>query len=212
MRLRLFLLPLARGMMPSARAHAPIHCSACGSRPLQRHARGLARMVDNDQGVVYPDQRGEARWKLDLSDEEYYILRQKGTERPGTGKYNKFYPEDGHFVCAGCGKPLYSAAAKFDSGCGWPAFDKIVDGAVVTQTDTSMGMRRVEIMCAGCGGHLGHVFEGEGFTPTLERHCVNSVSVKYVKEPLPDGATEAKVLPKREKTPTRKSILDDLLK
>ena len=72
-----------------------------------------------------------------------------------TGEYNKFYPKEGHFVCAACQQPLYSAAAKFDSGCGWPAFDKIVEGSVVTQTDVSMGMQRVEIMCGGCGGHLG---------------------------------------------------------
>ncbi|EOD33826.1 putative peptide methionine-R-sulfoxide reductase, partial [Emiliania huxleyi CCMP1516] len=106
-----------------------------------------------------------------LSDEEYYVLRQKGTEYPGSGKYDKFYPKAGHFVCGGCGAPLYSAAAKFDSGCGWPAFDRI--------TDTSLGMRRVEILCGSCGGHLGHVFEGETrFTRTNERHCVNSASVR----------------------------------
>jgi peptide-methionine (R)-S-oxide reductase len=130
-----------------------------------------------------------------LSPEQYNILRNKGTEYPGTGEYNKLYPKDGHFACAGCGQPLYSAASKFDSGCGWPAFDKIVTGAVVTDTDRTLGMTRVEIMCSGCGGHLGHVFEGEGFTPTNERHCVNSGSVKYVAQPLPAEAIEDKVLP-----------------
>ena len=104
---------------------------------------------------------------------------------------------------------LYSAAAKFDSGCGWPAFDKIVDGAVVTQTDRSLGMSRVEIMCAGCGGHLGHVFEGERMTPTNERHCVNSISIKYVNAPLGEGQTEKKVLPEREEV-TASSILGQL--
>lgn len=168
--------------------------------------------INNDQGVVYPIQKTKNQWLSDLSDEEYRVLRQKGTELPGSGEYNKFYPNDGHFVCVACRQPLYSAQAKFDSGCGWPAFDKIVEGAVVTQTDTSMGMRRVEIMCSGCGGHLGHVFEGEGFTPTMERHCVNSVSVKYEAGPLPEGAVETKVLQPREEEPEGKaSILQQLL-
>lgn len=85
-------------------------------------------------------------------------------------------------MCRGCGNPLYSATAKFNSGCGWPAFDKCYSGAVSTNVDSSFGMRRVEIVCARCDGHLGHVFEGESLTPTNERHCVNSVSVKFVKE------------------------------
>ena len=92
-----------------------------------------------------------------------------------------------------------------------PAFDKIVEGAVVTQTDRSLGMTRVEIMCAGCGGHLGHVFEGEGFTETMERHCVNSLSMKYVDAPLPDGSTEKKVLPPREKRDVKASFLQQLM-
>lgn len=84
--------------------------------------------------------------------------------------------KEGHFVCRGCKTPLYSAKAKFDSGCGWPAFDKCYKGSINTHVDSSMGMRRVEITCATCGGHLGHVFEGERMTDTNERHCVNSVS------------------------------------
>ena len=109
------------------------------------------------EGVEYTVKKSDDEWKAELDDARYYILREKGTERPGTSELNKFYPKDGHFQCAGCGQPLYSAAAKFDSGCGWPAFDKIVEGAVVTQTDVSLGMSRVEIMCSSCGGHLGHV-------------------------------------------------------
>lgn len=184
---------------------------------LLRHAaRALAvkpiRMASpNDQGVEYTVSKTEEEWKEELGDAEYYVLREKGTERPGTGEYNKFYPKSGHFTCGGCGLPLYSAEAKFDSGCGWPAFDKIVEDAVVTQTDSSLGMTRVEILCAGCGGHLGHVFEGEGLTPTMERHCVNSLSVKYVDEPLPEGKAEVKVLkPKGEKA-TAKSLLEELM-
>jgi len=139
----------------------------------------------------------DEEWKAKLSAEEYRILRKKGTERAGTGKYDKFYPaetgETGYFACAGCGNALYSAAAKFNSGCGWPAFDKCYEGSVATEVDESLFMRRVEIMCAACGGHLGHVFEGEHMTPTNERHCVNSVSVKWVKGAAPDKA-EKKVV------------------
>lgn len=182
------------------------------ARPIGR--RAFARMVDNDQGVDYKVDKTDDEWKAELKPEEFYVLRQKGTERPGTGEYNKFYPKEGHFICAAesCKQPLYSAAAKFDSGCGWPAFDKIVEGAVVTKTDKSLGMVRVEIMCAGCGGHLGHVFEGERFTQSNERHCVNSLSVRYEAGPLPDGLSEAKVLAeKKAAKDSAQSILEQLL-
>lgn len=192
---------LSTGLLTPVRHCAPLQRLAVRTRALS--------MAENDQGAEYSVQKSAEEWKEGLSNEEYRVLRQKGTERPGSGEYNKFAPEDGHFVCAGCEQPLYSAAAKFDSGCGWPAFDKIVDGGVVTMTDRSMGMSRVEIMCGGCGGHLGHVFEGERMTDTNERHCVNSVSVKYVKAPLGEGKTEKKVLPEREEI-TASSILGQL--
>lgn len=123
----------------------------------------------------------DSEWRKLLSNQEYRILRQKGTEYPGTGEYDGFYPKEGYFACRACGNPLYSAESKFKSGCGWPAFDKCYKGSVTTIADNSLGMRRVEITCANCGGHLGHVFEGERMTDTNERHCVNSVSVTYVK-------------------------------
>jgi len=128
-----------------------------------------------------PFKKTEAEWKEQLTSEEYYVLRQKGTERPFVGEYDGVYPSEGYFACRACNQPLYSAESKFKSGCGWPAFDKCYEGSIMTETDVSMGMKRVEIMCANCGGHLGHVFEGEGFTETNERHCVNSLSVRYVK-------------------------------
>ena len=131
--------------------------------------------------------KSDAEWKNELTSQQYQVLRLKGTEPARTGEYDKFYPSEGHFVCAGCGNPLYSAESKFNSGCGWPAFDKCYEGAVDTNIDNTFGMRRVEIVCAKCDGHLGHVFENEGFTPTAERHCVNSVSVKYV-----EGACDKK--------------------
>ncbi|PXF43174.1 Peptide methionine sulfoxide reductase B5 [Gracilariopsis chorda] len=134
----------------------------------------------------------DSDWRSVLTREEYSIIRKKGTEYPGTGEYDSFYPKEGHFVCRACGNPLYSAESKFKSGCGWPAFDKCYRGGVAIERDASLGMVRTEILCAKCGGHLGHVFEGERFTQTNERHCVNSVSVKYVDGKY-DGA-EAKVL------------------
>ncbi|EDQ88840.1 uncharacterized protein MONBRDRAFT_25959 [Monosiga brevicollis MX1] len=145
-------------------------------------ASGVPRVEKSDQ-----------EWRSQLSKEEYRVLRNKGTE-PTNGEYDKFYPKKGYFVCRGCQTPLYSAAAKFASGCGWPAFDKCYAGAVKTHVDNSFGMRRVEIVCAACDGHLGHVFEGERFTETNERHCVNSVSVRYVEGEPDPGLTEAKVV------------------
>lgn len=126
----------------------------------------------------------ESEWKNRLTAQEYHVIRQKGTEAPGTGEYNNFKapPEGGTFVCRACNAPLYDSSTKFNSGCGWPAFYDELPGTVERHEDVSLGMRRVEITCKNCGGHLGHVFEGEGFnTPTDQRHCVNSLSIKFVK-------------------------------
>ncbi|KAL7280798.1 hypothetical protein ACG7TL_005742 [Trametes sanguinea] len=126
--------------------------------------------------------KSESEWRAILSPEQFRILRQKGTEPAGTGKYDKFY-EEGVYTCAGCGTPLYKSTTKFNSGCGWPAFFDAIPGAVQRHEDRSFGMTRIEITCAACGGHLGHVFKGEGFpTPTDERHCVNSVSLNFVED------------------------------
>lgn len=152
-----------------------------------RVARAMSKRVD-----VTRVEKPESEWKQELDAQAFQVLRQKGTEPARTGEYDKFYPSEGHFVCRGCGTPLYSAKSKFDSGCGWPAFDKCYAGALKTEIDNAFGMRRVEIMCAACDGHLGHVFENEGFSATMERHCVNSVSVKYVPANL--DAEEAKVV------------------
>lgn len=126
----------------------------------------------------------DAKWKELLSAEEYNVLRNKGTEAPGTGEYNKGDFTGGHFECRACQAKLYDANTKFNSGCGWPAFYDNLPDTVERVTDNAMGMSRTEILCKNCGGHLGHVFKGEGFgTPTDERHCVNSLSIKYVKAP-----------------------------
>lgn len=107
-------------------------------------------------------------------------MRQKGTEAPGSGKFDKHYPSEGVYTCAGCNAPLYKANHKFKSGCGWPAYFDSIPGAVTRHEDRTLGMTRTEIVCSNCGGHLGHVFKGEGYdTPTDERHCVNSVSLNF---------------------------------
>ncbi|KAJ1968865.1 Peptide methionine sulfoxide reductase B2, chloroplastic [Dispira parvispora] len=124
----------------------------------------------------------ETEWRAVLSPAQFRILREKGTEIPGTGEYNKHF-ENGVYCCAGCNTPLYKSTTKFDSGCGWPAFFEALPGAVNRQPDLSKGYERTEITCAACGGHLGHVFQNEGFdVPTNERHCVNSVSIKFNEE------------------------------
>ena len=112
-----------------------------------------------------------------LNAEERYVIEHKGTERPFTGEYDDFY-EEGRYVCRKCNAELYRSVDKFDAHCGWPAFDKEVEGAVTRLPDPDG--RRIEVECANCGGHLGHVFMGEGFTPTNARHCINSISMKFI--------------------------------
>ncbi|KAI8024881.1 hypothetical protein LOK49_LG02G03183 [Camellia lanceoleosa] len=125
-------------------------------------------------------QKSDEEWRASVSPEQFRILRKKGTEYPGTGEYDKLFAE-GVYTCAGCGTPLYKSTTKFNSGCGWPAFYEGLPGAINRNEDPD-GMR-IEITCAACGGHLGHVFKGEGFpTPTDERHCVNSISLKFTSE------------------------------
>ena len=115
----------------------------------------------------------------DLNEEEKRIIVNKGTERAFSGIYDNFY-EKGLYVCKACNSPLFNSSSKFKSGCGWPSFDDEIDGAIVRIPDHSHGMTRIEICCANCKGHLGHVFEGEGLTAKNLRHCVNSVSILFI--------------------------------
>ncbi|CAM6105380.1 unnamed protein product [Calypogeia fissa] len=144
----------------------------------QRQRQQQVAMASSDAAPSVPKvEKSEEEWRTVLSPEQFRILRQKGTEWANTGEYDKF-SEDGLYECAGCKTPLYKSTTKFNSGCGWPAFYEGLPGAI-TETPDPDG-RRIEITCTACGGHLGHTFKGEGFpTPTDERHCVNSISLKF---------------------------------
>jgi len=114
-----------------------------------------------------------------LTAEERHILKDKGTEPAFSGEYNDFY-EKGTFVCRACKSPLYESSTKFNSGCGWPSFDDEISGAIVRHKDLSGNRVRIEICCAKCDGHLGHVFYGEKITHKDTRHCVNSLSIQFI--------------------------------
>jgi len=127
--------------------------------------------------------KSEQEWQAQLSPDEYAVLRQAGTERPFTGEYTDTKTE-GVYQCRACGAELFRSTEKFESHCGWPSFfDPADSDAVLLREDRAMGMKRIEVLCASCHSHLGHVFEGEGYpTPTDQRYCINSISLKLVPE------------------------------
>lgn len=129
----------------------------------------------------FPVTKTEAEWKAQLTNEQFYVLRKAGTERPFTSPLNKEYRK-GTFHCAACDTPLFKSEHKFDSGTGWPSFDREIKGNVEYSTDYNLGYARTEEHCATCGGHLGHVFGDGPRNTTGKRHCINGVALRFVPE------------------------------
>ena len=131
----------------------------------------------NKEMKDYKVKKSDAEWRKILSDEEYRVLINKGTEYPGTGEYN-IHMKEGVYNCKGCNNPLFTSDQKFESNCGWPSFDNAIEGSIEYKDDYTSGMVRKEILCTNCGGHLGHIFN-DGPTETGMRYCVNSVSIDF---------------------------------
>lgn len=133
-----------------------------------------------DKKMIKKINKTEEEWKETLSPKQYYILRQKGTDSAGNGGYTSHF-EKGTYHCAACDLQLFESGSKYESHCGWPSFDDSIDGTVEYVLDKSHGMIRTEIICASCGGHLGHKFNDGPTETTGERYCVNTTSIKFVK-------------------------------
>lgn len=123
--------------------------------------------------------KSDEEWRQILTPEQFAVLRQKATEAPFTGEYDGLYA-DGTYACAACGQVLFKSDTKFNARCGWPSFYDAIPRTVKFHADDSLGASRTEVTCSNCGGHLGHVFEGEGFdVPTDKRYCINSLGLKF---------------------------------
>lgn len=161
----------------------------CTNRMLKTIAPGLlyamtpflfcACAEKGERPMNVPVNKTDAQWRETLTPEQYRILRQAGTERPFSGIYTD-HEEEGVYRCAGCGATLFTSDAKFHSGCGWPAFDRaLAEGSVIERKDTRHGMIRTEVLCAACGGHLGHVFPDGPPETTGMRYCINSAALQF---------------------------------
>jgi peptide-methionine (R)-S-oxide reductase len=125
----------------------------------------------------FPLEKSDVEWRSLLSADQFRVLREHGTERAGSSPFN-FEKRTGQYDCAACGHALFESGTKYESGSGWPSFFRPLPGAVATKTDSTHGMKRVEVLCANCGSHLGHVFD-DGPAPTGQRYCMNGVSLKF---------------------------------
>jgi peptide-methionine (R)-S-oxide reductase len=159
------------------------HLLSTGAVALTALAAGLLprRALAKSAGEVFEIRYSDAEWRTRLTPQQYAVLRQEGTERPGSSPLDKEYRR-GTYACAGCALPLFSSETKFDSQTGWPSFWKPPDKAVGTRTDSSHGMVRTEVHCRRCGGHLGHVFD-DGPPPTGLRYCMNGLSLSFKPQP-----------------------------
>lgn len=153
-------------------------CKPSTSQTTEVISNGAAIQIDDTSKVI---KLSDEEWRKRLTPEQYHVLREKGTDRAFTGQLT-YHKEKGVYNCAACGNELFTSEMKFDSECGWPSFDReIAGGKIKTERDTSYGMVRIEIMCARCGSHLGHIFD-DGPTLTGKRYCVNSTSLSFKKE------------------------------
>ncbi len=159
-----------------------IACKGQGNAKIDTAMQTQTHHQEIKKNQTFEVQKTDADWQQSLDAEQYRILRQKGTERPFTSPLEDIY-DGGTYVCAGCGNQLFSSEGKFDSGCGWPSFYEALDQKqIITQTDNTFGMTRTEILCAKCGGHLGHVFNDGPKDKSGLRYCVNGKSLNFIKK------------------------------
>ena len=140
-----------------------------------------SKNAQNQKTMTYTTTKSKTEWEALLSPAQFNVLRNKATESPGTGEYNLHFKK-GIYSCAGCGTQLFESNNKYESHCGWPSFDDAIPGTINQIKDTSLGMIRIEIVCANCGGHLGHIFDDGPQQTTGKRYCVNSLSLDFEEE------------------------------